>query len=166
MTPGAGILFPKPSASAPGTRFRGLLAGIQGARNVRVPVDESALRILLPGPDMERVEGREAEAIRAVEQMKELSHELGRAGMRLIPRIGENQVVGADQLEVSAGGRLVDYDLGTGGIDDAAVYQRSVYIMESHGALVGAGDAAELKGVALGLGHVHILKTLGGLAHD
>src|SRR5262249_27336155 len=86
--------------------------------------------------------------------------------MGLVPRVGENQVVGPDQLEVSAGGGLVNYDLGTSGIYDAAVYQGSVNIVESHGAFVGAGYAPELQGVALGLGHVYVLETLGSLAND
>jgi hypothetical protein len=51
-----------------------LLAG-----NVWVPVHERAIRIVLPRPDMQRVERWESEAIGGVEQMKGLTHELGRS---------------------------------------------------------------------------------------
>src|SRR5215813_8781364 len=48
------------------------------ARHVGVPVHECACRIVLPRPYMQRVEGRESEAVRSFEEMKELSHKLGR----------------------------------------------------------------------------------------
>src|SRR5882762_11096488 len=78
----------------------GVLAGECLARNVGVPVHERAVGILLPRPDMQRVERREPEAIRTVEQMEKLSHELRRIiRMFRIPRVGENQKVSAEQSQ-------------------------------------------------------------------
>ena len=48
-------------------------------RNIRVPVHESSVRIVLPRPDMQRVERRQTEAIGKLEVMKELSHKFGRS---------------------------------------------------------------------------------------
>jgi hypothetical protein len=48
---------------------------------------------------MQRVAGRETEAIRAIEQVKKLSHELRRSLMLCIPLVSEKQVVGADQVQ-------------------------------------------------------------------
>ena len=48
---------------------------------------------------MESVESREPEAIGALEQMKELSHELRRRLMLRVPCIGQNQIVGANQSQ-------------------------------------------------------------------
>src|SRR5215467_9991482 len=144
----------------PGPRS-GLLADERLARNVGVPVHERAIGVVLPRPDMQSVERREPEAIGALEQMKKLSHKLWRSRMRFVPRIGENQIVGADQAEVPAWGRLVDHDLGTGGVQDAAVHQVSVYVVEPHCPGVGAAHAAELKGIPLRLSHGHVLESLG-----
>src|SRR5262249_49424287 len=102
---------------------------------------------------MQRLERREPEAIGALEQVKKLSHKLWRSGMRFIPCIGVNQIVGADQAEVPACGRLVDHDLGTSSVQYAAVHQVSVYVVESHCPRVGAAHAAELKGIPLRLSH-------------
>jgi len=44
------------------------------ARNVRVPVHERPVGILLPRPDMQRVERREPKTIGGFEQMKKLPH--------------------------------------------------------------------------------------------
>ena len=79
----------------------GVLAAERLARNVGMPVYERAVGILLPRPDMQRVERWEPEAIRSFEQVKELSHELRRSRMRRIPHVGENQIVGADQSQAS-----------------------------------------------------------------
>jgi hypothetical protein len=68
-----------------------------------VPVHERAIGVLLPRPDMQSVERREPETIGALEQVKKLSHELWRIRMRFIPRIGEQHIIGADQVLRSHG---------------------------------------------------------------
>src|SRR5262249_28283857 len=73
-----------------------VLSGKRLARNVWVPVHERAVGIVLPGPDMQGIEGREPEAIGAFPVMKELSHEFWRTFMLRIPRIGHKQKIGAD----------------------------------------------------------------------
>ena len=49
------------------------------ARDVRVPVHEPAVRIVLPGPHVQRIERVEPEPVWAVEQVKQLTHELAAA---------------------------------------------------------------------------------------
>src|SRR6266498_3956881 len=144
----------------------GILAAEGLAGNVRVPVDERAVGILLPRPDMQCVERREPEAVGAFKQMKELSHKLWRARILCVPRVGENQIVGADQSQASVWCRLIDHDLGTGGVNYPAVHQVSVHKVESHGPAVGPADAAELKGIPLRLSHRDILESLGRLLNN
>ena len=50
-----------------------------------MPVHERALGILLPRPDVQGVERREPEAVGALEEVEELSHELRRAVVSRIP---------------------------------------------------------------------------------
>ena len=65
-----------------------------------MPVDKRAGRILLPRPDVQRVERREAEAIGRLEQVQQLAHDLRRlAGVHRIPGAGEDQIIGADQAQ-------------------------------------------------------------------
>ena len=86
-----------------------------------MPVDERAVRIVLPRPDMQRVKRRQPETVGSLKIMEQLSHELRwTAPMRLVPPVGEHQKVSADQLQASAGGGLVNHDLGMGRVDDAA----------------------------------------------
>ncbi len=56
------------------------------ARHVGVPVHECACGIVLPGPDMQRVERRKPETVGALEEMKEQQRlELWRYWDRKIP---------------------------------------------------------------------------------
>lgn len=65
-----------------------------------MPVHKGAGGIVLPGPDVKGIEGRESETIGGVEEMKELSHELRSAlpGMRLVPIGGEDKKVSANPI--------------------------------------------------------------------
>src|SRR5262245_64943637 len=65
------------------------------ARHVRVPVRERAERIVLPRPHVQRVERREPEAVRRIEEVKELSVQLGRMRMMLVSVRCKNQIVRA-----------------------------------------------------------------------
>lgn len=66
-----------------------------------VPVDERAVRIVLPRPYMQLAERREPEPIWALKVMKELPHQfwLPLSRMSRVPLVGKNQKVGADQLQ-------------------------------------------------------------------
>src|SRR5258705_11730647 len=79
------------------------------ARNLGVPVGESARGILFPRPHVQRVEIRQPEAIRTLEQVQELSHELRRRRVLRMPVARQNQIVRADELQASVRKRLADY---------------------------------------------------------
>src|SRR5262247_3646010 len=66
-TPSAWPRFPRLLLLVRGPRIE------QVARDVRVPVRERPVRILLPRPHMQRVEGIQPEAVGAVEQMEQLT---------------------------------------------------------------------------------------------
>lgn len=94
-----------------------------------MPVHECTVRILLPGPDMQCIERRQAEAVRALEQVKQLSHQFRRTGMCFIPAIRNHKKIGAGKLEPSARHWFVDDDLRARCVDDAAVYKISIDVM-------------------------------------
>src|ERR1700712_2372586 len=119
-------------ARTPG-RLRGGLADERLARNLGMPVYECAIRIFLPRPDMQRIEGLQTEAIGSLEVMKDLSHELrGRARMLRIPRFGEDKIVGAGQLKASVWLRLVEHDLRTCRVHDSVAHQSVIDIVKTH----------------------------------
>ena len=70
------------------------LAAVLLARNVGMPIHERTVWIVLPCPDMQRVERWETEAIGKLEVVKKLPHELRWALILLVPCVGENQKVG------------------------------------------------------------------------
>ena len=96
------------------------------ARNIRVPVDERTVRIVLPCPDVQRVKGRQTETIGRIKQMEQLSHQLRRCGILCVPRVRDQQIVSANQLERSVGHRFINYDLRTRDIEDTAADERAV----------------------------------------
>ena len=75
--------------------------------------------------------------------------------MLRVPRVGENEVVRADQPQPAVRQRLVDHDLGPRRIQLAVEDQREVHVVEAHRSPVGPGDATELQAVAGGLGERH-----------
>src|SRR6478672_8942114 len=77
-----------------------LTAGERVACDVRVPVYERARRVGLPGPHVQGIEPRQPESVRRFELLEYLSHELGRGRMRLVPRVGEHRVIGANQAHL------------------------------------------------------------------
>src|SRR5262249_23426563 len=115
---------------------------------------------------MQRVEGGKPEAVGTLEQMKELSHELWWTRILRVPRVGENQIVGANQSQASVRHRLVDHDLGTRGVNYAGIHQVSIHKVEPHRPTVGSTYAAELKDIPLRLSYRHILEALGRFAND
>ncbi len=127
-----------------------------------MPVHECTHGIVLPRPDMQRVEGRQSEAIGGFEVVKDLSHELRRrARMLLIPSAGDDKIVRSGQFHASVRLRFVEDDLGTRGIDDAAAHQGVIHEVEAHGPKVVAAHATEFKVITLVLGRPYILKAFG-----
>ena len=118
-----------------------------------MPVDECTIGIGLPRPDVQRVERRQAETIGPLKIVIELSHELRRAlsGMGLVPLIGQNQEIRADELKMAVGLRFINYNLRLGGIDNAAAYQGQIHVMKAHCPGVGASDATKEQRVPFGL---------------
>src|SRR5689334_6452725 len=115
-----------------------------------MPVHKCSIGILFPGPDVQRIESGKSESIRALEVMKQLSHQLGRAGVCCIPLGGDNQEVCAGELQMSIWLGFVDHDLGTCRIQDSATNQISVHIVETHGTCVWSAHAAKLKVISFG----------------
>src|SRR5687767_14340628 len=102
------------------------------AGDLRMPVHEHAGGVLLPRPDMQRIESRQAEAVRALEQMQELSHELRRADAFLVPGVSEHQEISADELQPSAWRRLVDHNLGLRRIELPVSDESQVDVVKAH----------------------------------
>lgn len=99
-----------------------------------MPVNECAVGIWLPRPDVQGIERRQAEAIGAFKVVKELSHKLGRAlpWMSFVPGISQYQKICTDQLKVTVGPWFVNHDLGPGGIDDAAADKGHIHVVKAH----------------------------------
>lgn len=138
-----------------------------------MPVYERAVGILFPRPNVERVKGGETEAIGAFEIVEELSHQLRRsARMALIPGIGEDKVVGADQAEASAVHRFVDDDLRASRVDFSRrcqwrVLQKGLFRkMQAHSSRVRTSDASKQRLIAFSFGDRDVLKALRGIADN
>lgn len=124
-----------------------------------MPVYEGAVRIWLPCPDMQSVEGREAEAIGSVKELEELSHKLGCMRMSGVPGIGQHKKICADELQSSVRSRLVDHDLRMRRIYYAAGDQGTIDVMKTHSAQIGSGHATELQSVSLMFRYGDVLKA-------
>ena len=100
-----------------------------------MPVDERAIWIWFPCPDVQRVEWRKSEAIWAFEIVVKLAHELRRAlaGMGFVPWIGQDQKVGANQLKMAIRLRFINHNLGLRCINHAAPHQSHIHVVKSHG---------------------------------
>src|SRR5262245_13241550 len=97
--------------------------------------------------------------------MEKLTHELGRTRVLRIPSVRQDQIVSADQSQVPVWHLLVDYDLGARDIQDAALHQGSVYIVQPHCSAIGATYAAKLQSISLRLSQRHIAEPLGRVPH-
>src|SRR5678815_2577298 len=110
-----------------------------------MPVYERAGRVVLPRPDVERVEVRKSEPVGAVEPMKELSHELRRvARVLFVPVFRRNQEVRTGNPQPPVWERLVQHDLGVCRVELAAVEDEGqIDIVKAHRAVIGATDTSE-----------------------
>ena len=133
-----------------------------------MPVHESPVRIVFPGPYVKRVERGQAKTIGAFEIMEELSHELRRAlsGMGFVPIGCNHEKVSANQLQMSVRHGFVDDDLRTRGVNDAGGHEAQVHKMHAHCSRVRSADAAEKKRVSFSFGYRHILETSGVLPNN
>ena len=75
-----------------------------------MPIHEGSVRIVLPCPDMECVERGEPEAVGGLEVVEELTHQLGRALVLLVPCVGEYDEVRADETKRAVRLRFVNHD--------------------------------------------------------
>lgn len=131
-----------------------------------MPVRECSGRILFPCPDVQGIERIKPEAVRLIEEMEELSHELRRiTGIVFVPGGGVKQEVCADQLEFPVRLRLVDDDLRLRSIQRARLHQVHVDEVHAHGAEVRAGNATKPEVVTGGFSRVEILEARGSFAN-
>jgi hypothetical protein len=118
---------------------------------------------------VQRVERVEPEAIRLVEEMKELSHEQRWAHMSGIrfPQCDWNEVVGSGDANASIWRRLEQDDLGFADLDLAVTDERHVDVVKTHGAKLVAADAAEVQFIAFAgaIDRLHVLESSGRIAH-
>lgn len=98
--------------------------------------------------------------------MEELAHHLRRLRVLGVPRLGEYEIVDADQLEVAVRHRLIDDDLRTGRVQDATFHQVAVDVVEAHGAGIRAADAAELEGDDARAARAWMRRELSGTAYE
>lgn len=134
--------------------------------DVGVPIDERAVGILFPSPHVQGVKRGKSETIGRIKKVEELAHHLRRSVVVFVPLVGQNKVVGADELQAAIGKRFVDDDLRLGRVDDATPDECAVDEMHAHGAGVGTADATEHEFVTLGVGNGRIFEALGRLADE
>ena len=104
---------------------------------------------------MKLVEGWKAVAVRRAGEVEEVAVEFRRSLRR--------DVLDSDQRQRPVGTGLVHHRLGTAEIDRLVLDQRTVHVVDSHGA---AGDAAGAgdRRIALGEGDRHVLEAVIGAA--
>src|SRR5688572_20243956 len=130
-----------------------------------MPVDERTGGIRLPRPDVQGVERRQTEAIRALEQVQELPPELRCAGVAGMPGVDEHEEVRANQATAAVRQRLVNNDLGATRIQYSVPNQLHVDVVQSHGAVVGPAHAAEEQLISVRHRYVDVVKAPCGFAN-
>src|SRR5215467_6876625 len=132
---------------------------------VVVPVDEGALRVVTPGPDVEFEERIEAETVGRGDQLKRLAIELRRNVVVVLePGLGVDDIFDADQAELAAAGRLVDQRFGRFLIDFAVADERAFDVVNAHGAVVRTGNAAKGRPVTCRAGIVDVEENTSGVS--
>src|SRR5215467_1937779 len=115
---------------------------------------------------MEFKEWVQTEAVWRGHELERLPVELGRNVVVVLePGLGVNDVLDTDQTQFAAAHRLVDQSFGGFFFDLSIPYQRSVDVMDAHGAVVRAGDAAKGRSVPRGSGVVDIKEHPSGVAN-
>jgi hypothetical protein len=84
-----------------------------------------------------------------------------------MPVARENEIVRPDQPEASVRERLVDYDLRSRRVEQAAVEdQRRVHVVQAHRTVLATADAPKHELITCLLGLVHVAESLGGFTHN
>src|SRR6184192_2579634 len=129
-----------------------------------VPVDEWAVGVVAPGPDVKLKDGANAVAIGAGDELKGLALKYGRSTVVIFqPGLRVHDVLDAEQVQLTIC-RFVDEGFGLSGIDQAVGNKRAVDVVDAHGAVVRTADAAKEGSVAGADGSVHVLVLPRGVA--
>src|SRR5215470_14673716 len=129
-----------------------------------MPVDERAVRILFPGPNVQCVKRLQSESVGGLKVVKKLSHQVWRPWfMRLvvIPLLRIHQKIRAGQLQTSVCSRFIENDLRLGWINHATAHQIHIDEMEAHRSLVGSAHAAKTKGISFSFSLYDIVEPIG-----
>src|SRR5262249_30269704 len=91
-----------------------LLCGLVLAGNARIPIGEAAVGVLLPRPNVQLVESRQAVPIGLVDEVRQMSVERGRSTLRmkLRPVACDDDELDADQAQRAIWQRFVDQGFG------------------------------------------------------
>src|SRR5882672_4717713 len=131
-----------------------------------VPVDEWAVGVVAPSPNVKLKDRANAVAIGAGDELKGLALEYGRSAVVIFqPGLGVNDVLDAEQVQLTVC-RFVAERFRLRGIDQAVGNKRAVDVVDAHGAVVRTADAAKERSVAGPDGGVHVLLLPGGVADN
>src|SRR5882724_5086063 len=122
-----------------------------------VPVDEWAVGVVAPSPNVKLKNGANAVAIGAGDELKGLAFEYGRSAVVIFqPGLRVHNILDAEQVQLTVR-RFVDEGFGLRGVDQAVGNKRAVDVVYAHGAVVRTADAAKEGSVAGADGGVHVL---------
>src|SRR5579862_2737164 len=131
------------------------------ASHTVVPIDERALRVVPPCPDVKLEERRNGETVGIAHEQKHLTVQNGRAGIVLQPSRLVHDVLHADQFHFTVRLRLVDQSLRFCDVN-GPVQQTLVHVVDSHRTVVGTADATEQRPVSRRSGVIDVEELLRG----
>src|SRR5215469_942908 len=138
---------------------------LQFARYLVVPVNERALRIVAPRPDMQFEEWREVESVRGTDKLKVLPVERRRSVLVIRePSGGVHNVFHSDE-PARISHRLVNQGLRVLQLDFAVANECAVDVVNAHGSMVRPAYAAERGFVAGRSGVVDVEEWASCIAH-
>src|SRR5215469_10549520 len=138
---------------------------LQFARYLVVPVNECALRIVAPRPDMQFEKGREVESVRCTDKLKVLPVERRRSVVVIREPSGGVHNVFHSHEPARVSHRLVNQGLRVLPPDFAVANECAVDVVNAHGAMVRPAYAAERGFVAGRSGVVDVEKLASCFAH-
>src|SRR5882724_3389978 len=131
-----------------------------------VPVDEWAVGVVAPSPDVKLKDRANAVAIGAGDELKGLTLEYGRSAVVIFqPGLRVHDVFDAEQVQLTVC-RFVDKRFGLSGIDQAVGNEWAIDVVDAHGTVVRTADAAKKRSVAGPDGGVHVLVLPRGVADN
>ena len=130
-----------------------------------MPVHESARRVRLPRPDMQRVERRQTEAVRTFEEVQQLAHSSGVPALVACQASENTRKSAPIKRRPPFGQRLINHDLGPTWIQHAIAHQRHVDVVQTHRAVVRPAHAAEQQLIPIRLRLVDVAIPPSGFAH-